>query len=78
MGYSPQAAAVIEAERFGATQAIMLVHSFSRFLEHFDDYSNLVALYNVDVVPNRIVLAGNLSGIDFYLGWVVSNAEYLS
>lgn len=72
------ASAVIEAARFGATQAIMLVHSFSQFLEHFDDYSNFAGLYNVRAVPDKIFFAANLSGIDFYLGWVVGNAEYLS
>ena len=71
------ASAIIEAARFGATQAIMLVHSFSQSLEHFDDYSNFAGLYNAQVVPNRIVPAARLGDIDFYLGWVVGNAEYL-
>ena len=71
------ASAVIEAARFGATQAVMLVHSFSQTLENFDDYSNFAGLYNVEIVPNRIFHAANLGGIDFYLGWVVGNAEYL-
>ena len=31
------ASAVIEAQRFGASHAIMLVHSFSQSLEHFKD-----------------------------------------
>jgi hypothetical protein len=58
-------------------RAIMLVHSFSQSLEHFDDYSNFAGLYNVQVVPNRIFPAARLGGTDFYLGWVVGNAEYL-
>ena len=69
--------AVIEAARFGATQAIMMVHSFSQPLDHFDDYINFAGLYNVQVVPNGVFLADNLGGIDFYLGWVLGDAEYL-
>lgn len=72
------ASAVIEAERFGSTQAMMLVHSFSKSLEHFADYSNFASLYDVNVVPNKFFLAAKLNDVDFYLGWVVGNMEYLT
>lgn len=65
------ASALIEAELFGAGHAIMLVQFFSESLEHFDDYSNFAALYDIDVSPNTIYCAANINGIDFYLGWVV-------
>jgi hypothetical protein len=65
------ASALIEAELFGAGHAITLVHFFSASLEHFDDYSNIAALYDIDVPLNTIYCAANINGIDFYLGWVV-------
>ncbi|RLA41018.1 MAG: hypothetical protein DRR06_16620 [Gammaproteobacteria bacterium] len=72
------ASALIEAERFGATYAIMLVHSFSESLEHFDDFANFAALYGIDATPHSISRASRINGIDFYLSWVVGNPGYLS
>lgn len=71
------ASAVIEAKRFGASQAIMLVHSFSRSLEHFNDYSNFAALYEVRVTANKIYHIAQIGGIEFYLGWIIGDPEYL-
>ena len=71
------ASALIEAERFGAGDAIMLVHSFSQSLEHFDDYSNFAALYGIEAKPNHINHATKINDMDLYLGWVVGNPEYL-
>jgi hypothetical protein len=71
------ASALIEADRFGASQAIMLVHSFSETLEHFDDYANFAAQYNIEAKPNSIAHATDINGVDLYLAWVVGNPEYL-
>ena len=72
------ASALIEAERFGAGDAIMLVHSFSQSFEHFDDYSNFAALYGIEAKPNHIGHATKINDLDFYLGWVVGSPEYLT
>ena len=71
------ASSLIEADRFGASHAIMLVHSFSESLEHFDDYANFAAQYNIAATPNSIAHAAQINGIEFYLAWVVGNPEYL-
>lgn len=72
------ASAVLEAQRFGARHAVMLVHSFSQEMMHFDDYSAFVGLYGQEAEANRLFEAKQLGGITLYLGWVVGNAEYLT
>lgn len=71
------ASAIIEAQRFGASHAVMLVHSFSQALEHFSDYQNFAQLFSTDVSPNSVHEVAYLDGVHFYLGWVVGNKEYL-
>ena len=71
------ASALIEAERFGASTAVMLVHSFSQKDEHLEDYQAFVELFgttgNVDTVSH----AGNRGGIDLYLAWVRGEERFL-
>ena len=55
----------------------MLVHSFSESLEHFDDYANFAAQYNIEATPNSVTRVAQINGIELYLGWVVGNPEYL-
>ncbi len=71
------ASAIIEAQRFGASHAVMLVHSFSQSMEHFDDYQAFARLFESEVSPNSLHEAAHLGGVHFYLGWVVGNKEYL-
>jgi hypothetical protein len=68
--------ALIEARRFRATKAVMLVHSFSKTKERFDDYKQFAGLFNLDVEPNDLYSAGKLDGIDLYLGWLTDLGEY--
>ena len=72
------ASAVIEAQRFNAAHAVMLVHSFSRSSEWFQDYSAFVALMGGSAVDNGLVSVGVRSGVSLHLAWVVGNAHYLS
>lgn len=72
------ASALIEADRFCAKQALMLVHSFSQTHKWFYDYAAFAALFDQDVTPNSPVFAGKRSGKHLYLGWVTGEAEYLN
>jgi len=72
------ASGVLEARRFGARHAVMLVHSFSQELEHFSDFSAFVGLYGQSVSANQLVEAKRLGDVTVYLGWAVGNAEYLT
>jgi len=56
------ASAVIEAKRFCASHAIMLVHSFSEARQWFQDYSAFAALFGAHVEVNRIASVGELAG----------------
>lgn len=72
------ASAVLEAQRFGARHAVMLVHSFSQEMTHFDDYAAFAGLYGDTAEPNRLVACKQLGDITLYLGWVVGDPEYLT
>jgi hypothetical protein len=64
------ASAVIEAEKFNARNALMLVHSFSPTDEGFIDFQKFADLYNAKTEPDKIVSVGRVNNIDLYLGWV--------
>ena len=74
------AAALIEAERFDARYAVMLVHSFSQDDEHFEDYQDFLDLLGADrddAIPNSVTPVGNIDGIDLFLAWVRGDAWFL-
>ena len=71
------ASALIEAERFCAPHALMLVHSFSQTHEWFEDYAAFAALYGQKAGPDSLVSVGEISGKNLYLGWVTGGKEYL-
>jgi hypothetical protein len=64
--------ALVEAERFNAQAALMLVHSFHEENVGFDDYGAFVQLLDPDARPkvDRIISVGERRGIPLYLGWV--------
>jgi len=72
------ASSVIEAKRFNASHAVMLVHSFSSTHEWFEDYAAFAKLLGADVTLNGIVAVGKRGGVNLYLCWVCGNPEYLS
>lgn len=64
-------AALIEAESFCATKALMLVHSLNKTSNSsFRDYSNFCSLFNLKPAVGQICLAGTFDGVELYLGWV--------
>lgn len=71
------ASALLEAERFNARHAVMLVHSFSPSLDHFDDFARFLGLYGPKAQPGEVVMAREFGSISLYLGWVVGAPEYL-
>jgi hypothetical protein len=71
------ASALIEADRFCASNALMLVHSFSQEHQWFEDYAAFAGLYGIEAELNRVHCVGKVSGKDLYLGWVVGEREYL-
>jgi hypothetical protein len=70
--------AVIEAERFNAPHALMLVHSFSPTCESFVDYEGFATALGVAAEPNAIAYVGGRAGVELYLGWATGEAEFLT
>jgi hypothetical protein len=68
--------ALLEAKRFNAPNALMLVHSFKENIESLKDYQKFAAWFNIEAEPNTINKAGTLGGIDLYLGWVNDHSQY--
>lgn len=71
------ASALIEAKRFNAPNALMLVHSFSLHNEGFEDYEQFLALFRVKAKVDSLVFAGNINGIKLHCAWVKGNTKYL-
>lgn len=72
------ASAVIEAKRFHAAHALMLVHSFSQNHQWFEDYGAFAALFNRHAKTGEVVAIGETDGVQIHLGWVCGDAAYLS
>lgn len=63
-------AALLEAERFGAPEAVMLVHSFSATAEWRDDYASFARALGADPDEQPIVRAHVPGDVNLHLGWV--------
>ena len=72
------ASALIEAKKFNARNALMLVHSFSQTDESFEDYCRFVELFGLAVGGvDDIVGPRHLDGVNLYFGWVRGDEEFL-
>jgi hypothetical protein len=70
--------AIIEAERFNARYAAMIVHSFSQDDLWFDEYARFVALFGAQVAsPGKLVLLKETHSINLYSGWARGDARFL-
>lgn len=70
--------AILEAKRFTAKKAIMLVHSFSQEMEWFEDYKNFLKLFNANTAPDQLTWVNSIQDIQLYCGWVKGDLKYLS
>ena len=69
--------AILEAKKFNAPNALMLVHSFSQKDEWFEDYTSFLALFGINAKMNRIHSASKIGDIQLYLGWVKGDPKCL-
>lgn len=72
------ASAIIEAKRFHANHAVMLVHSFGSNDEWFEDYKCFMSLFGASAALNRIVSVGKRSGVWLHFAWVRGEKQYLN
>lgn len=69
---------VLEARRFGARHAVLLVHSFSPTRTWFEDYARFAAVLGVkDAKPDSVHSARDLDGIALYVGWACGDPVFL-
>ena len=71
------ASALIEAKRFNAPHALMLVHSFGLHNEGFEDYEQFLALFRIQGKVNSLVFAENINGVRLHFAWAKGNTKYL-
>lgn len=62
--------ALVEASRFNASYAAMIVHSFNQSDLWFDDYQNFLDLFGIQApVPGKLFFLKETQGIKLYSGW---------
>jgi len=69
---------MVEAERFAACHAVMLIHSFAQKNAWFQDFAAFAALFNRKASVNHIVSVGKDSDLRLYLGWVAGKGGHPS
>ena len=72
------ASAVIEANRFHAHQAVMIVHHFSRegaSGDSFADFVRFAGLFDRNVEPGRLVALGEPGGVRLSVGWATGRLD---
>ena len=63
------ASAVIEADRFRARSAVMIVHSFSRENRWFEDFKEFVALFEKNAEIDHLCMLQEVRGVNLFAGW---------
>lgn len=69
--------ALIEARRFAARHAVMLVHSFGERDQSFVDYERFAAMLSAHAKRDELVAARVPGGASLYLGWATGDRAYL-
>lgn len=71
------ASAILEAERFLASNAMMIVHSFSPSDEWFEDFAKFVGLFGLTPKINSVVSTHVPSGLPLHFAWIHGDEKYL-
>ena len=69
------ASAILEANRFNAKYAVMLVHSFSPEHKWFSDYQDFLGLFGVASKINELAKLPESNGKQIFTGWVVGQQK---
>lgn len=69
------ASAIIEAKRYNARYAMMIVHSFSAEHKWFSDYQDFLGLFGVAGKVDELVELSKAEGIQLFTGWVVGRQK---
>lgn len=71
------ASAILEARRFRADHAGMLVHSYAEDRRWFEDFARFAELFGRTAEPGRIEKVLLPDGLPLHLGWVTGNQAML-
>jgi hypothetical protein len=71
------ASAIIEAKRFNAKSAMMIIHSFNQEQLWFDDYAAFVSLFGTAAKHGELTPLKAVGGIDVYTAWVTGDSKFL-
>ena len=71
------ASAILEARRFCANHAVMLVHSFSPTNRWFDDFSAFASLFDLKPEIGQLVTTKLQDGMSLSLAWVHGDKKFL-
>lgn len=71
------ASAILEAQRFNAKSAVMLVYSFSSELLWLDDFQAFANLFDIAAEPDKLYFLKNINDIPFYIAWIKGNPKFL-
>jgi len=71
------ASAILEAKRFFASSAAMIVHSFNEKNAWYEDFTSFAALLGGSPKLNSVCRVRLPSGLDLYLGWVSGEKAFL-
>jgi len=63
-------AAMLEAQRYHAKDAVMLVHSFGVNGEGFDDYKEFLSILDVEAARGVMQVVGERNGVQLWVGWL--------
>ena len=69
------ASAILEAKRFNAKYAVMVVHSFSSEHKWFSDYQDFLGLFGTSSKINELVELPESEGKRVFTGWVVGQQK---
>lgn len=64
------ASAVLEAERWHASFAVMIVQAFATDVQSFDEFSLFASLLGAQARREALVSANAIRGVPLFLGWV--------
>lgn len=71
------ASAVVEAERFNAKYAIMIVHSFSPTHSNWRVFHGFAQAFGKDIKVGELVEISRYKDIPIYIGWAQGDPRYL-
>lgn len=72
------ASAIIEAERFHARHAVLLVHSFSQSAMWFGDFAAFASAVGASAEHNQLAAAHIPGEVRLFVGWVEGDPRFLA